>query len=907
MKLEISFSQKPKGVELLFSEELPKELAHRLKAYGFKKGFLVPLKWTAAQHHAYITYAGELKEVLLKKRDALSVLITPSFQPSEENIDHNKFSYVTISYTKDGNKQQDNYVVFDSYLKVATAIATDYGRSKYQSDFIAIDVSPRKFKRKVRKLLVEGKVITGLEEHTPPKESSLKETPTPSSTTWVVYSSKGKIDSLQISEAKAQAYIKRRPEFSQDKMKYEEMEKAKAFELLEEQKDNIGEEYETAKESSNQLTNKNGVYTKDTAGKNYETIDIPIPKSAKYTASITMVKDENGYFRMATDTHKQFGDFSGHSSPVSEISEQYKTRKEALKVAIEQIYKRIQKELKSHDSILNNDFRKDKMLQTALIAVETFTQEQGVSKLSKEEETTSHTQYKLDQGWSNLDEKTIAAFQQFINEHPNKLKTTLEPSEYLDIDGKENPTVASATISSDKDKIFFQVYKDNTMLISSLTSFSEALTYGGSTMPKDKLKKAIQHMIKHPERLGENEVTSNIIKDLEAALWQEEDETHPVNQIIIKGISYHQSRLRELLLTELNKQSLAFQQNLLKTLSKVFNERRPYSGSKKPLDTLSKSEEKKEKSIIRSYVDDIIVDHDLWQIQATGGEVKKIEDGVMAWLINQLFETAEKLVDKPSKPKQMAKKTSKINQYELNVLIEDFIVEKDSENHVYTEEDKNYLKQYTGGGGLIKQGAKGKGILYEYFTPDAIVQKMWGLAIKYGYKDGDVLEPACGIGNFIKYTPENAKVVGHEINPYSNRIAEILFPHATIYQQPFETLFFAGNVHLKDDFGDTRYDLVIGNPPYGEFSGKWAGMGEKKWTKATEYDQYFITRGLDLLRENGLLIFIVPSSFLNNGAKYNKLKENIAAKADLIDAYRLPERVFKTTDIGTDIVVFKKL
>ena len=83
-------------------------------------------------------------------------------------------------------------------------------------------------------------------------------------------------------------------------------------------------------------------------------------------------------------------------------------------------------------------------------------------------------------------------------------------------------------------------------------------------------------------------------------------------------------------------------------------------------------------------------------------------------------------------------------------------------------------------------------------------------------------------------------------------------------------------------------------------------MGEKKWTGASEYDQYFITRGLDLLRENGLLIFIVPSSFLSNESKYNKLKEKIAAKADLIDAYRMPQRVFKTTDIGTDIVVFKR-
>ena len=68
MKLEISFNDQPKGIELVFSEEPSKVLALRLKAYGFKKGFLVPLKWTAAQHPAYITYAKALKESLLKKK-----------------------------------------------------------------------------------------------------------------------------------------------------------------------------------------------------------------------------------------------------------------------------------------------------------------------------------------------------------------------------------------------------------------------------------------------------------------------------------------------------------------------------------------------------------------------------------------------------------------------------------------------------------------------------------------------------------------------------------------------------------------------------------------------------------------------------------------------------------------------
>ncbi len=66
------------------------------------------------------------------------------------------------------------------------------------------------------------------------------------------------------------------------------------------------------------------------------------------------------------------------------------------------------------------------------------------------------------------------------------------------------------------------------------------------------------------------------------------------------------------------------------------------------------------------------------------------------------------------------------------------------------------------------------------------------------------------------------------------------------------------------------------------------------------------TRGLDLLLPGGVLVFIIPSAFLSNNSKYNKLKEKVAAKADLVDAYRLPARMFKTTDIGTDIIVFKR-
>ena len=247
----------------------------------------------------------------------------------------------------------------------------------------------------------------------------------------------------------------------------------------------------------------------------------------------------------------------------------------------------------------------------------------------------------------------------------------------------------------------------------------------------------------------------------------------------------------------------------------------------------------------------------------------------------------------------------KIAGHELNQEIEQFIEQRDKEGAFYTAEDKVYINKYAGSGGFATKGVSGKGILYEYYTPGEVVKQMWGLAYRYGYQEGDVLEPSVGTGNFLKYSPVTARVVGYETNPTSKRIAEILYPHATIYEQPFESIFFKGNVHLKDSHNSALFDLVIGNPPYGEFSGKYAGMGEKKWTRATRYEEYFMIRGLDLLRSGGLLIFIIPSGFLEGAM--SKAKEKIAERCEaVLDAYRLPGRIFSTTEIGTDIIVLKR-
>jgi outer membrane protein assembly factor BamD (BamD/ComL family) len=94
-------------------------------------------------------------------------------------------------------------------------------------------------------------------------------------------------------------------------------------------------------------------------------------------------------------------------------------------------------------------------------------------------------------------------------------------------------------------------------------------------------------------------------------------------------------------------------------------------------------------------------------------------------------------------------------------------------------------------------------------------------------------------------------------------------------------------------------------------AGIYAGMGEKSYTKANNYIDYFISRGLDLLKTDGLLIYVIGTEVAAGGIPFlaqntNPVKKAIAAKADLVDAYRLPNGLFERTDVLTDIVVFKK-
>lgn len=254
------------------------------------------------------------------------------------------------------------------------------------------------------------------------------------------------------------------------------------------------------------------------------------------------------------------------------------------------------------------------------------------------------------------------------------------------------------------------------------------------------------------------------------------------------------------------------------------------------------------------------------------------------------------------------------NQYELNKAIEDFVKMLGPYSDNYTSDQKAFIKKYSGYGGLSKYGPGGKGAFFEYYTPVAVIRKMWALAYKYGYKGGSILEPSVGTGEFLAFAPPNAKITGFEISEHSATICKVLYPEANIVIEPFEKQFIAkNNVTLKDKI-EPKYDLVIGNPPYGSFDvvkSRYMNMGEDKFTEAKNYAEYFMRRSMDLLKPNGLLVFIIGASIEGGGTLFldsglTPVKEYLAQHCDLLDAYRLPDAVFERTGVTSEIVVLQK-
>jgi len=209
-----------------------------------------------------------------------------------------------------------------------------------------------------------------------------------------------------------------------------------------------------------------------------------------------------------------------------------------------------------------------------------------------------------------------------------------------------------------------------------------------------------------------------------------------------------------------------------------------------------------------------------------------------------------------------------------------------------TDDIKTIAGRYKSGG-VAKEG---RGVLDEYYTSERIVDAVAEILSKYIKPNTNTraLEPSVGIGNFIDALPNKGEIVSFEINETTARIAKILHPNIEVNLRPFETEFIDEKGNKKPM--PSKYDIVVGNPPYGQHRGKYKGLGEE--SRISRYEDYFVKRGLDVLNENGILAMVLPSGWMNR----NKLENGYR----ILDAYRLPTGVFEGTDIGTDIVVLQK-
>ncbi len=233
-----------------------------------------------------------------------------------------------------------------------------------------------------------------------------------------------------------------------------------------------------------------------------------------------------------------------------------------------------------------------------------------------------------------------------------------------------------------------------------------------------------------------------------------------------------------------------------------------------------------------------------------------------------------------------------------NQDIHDLIDQKDLTGASYTAKEKAMLRRYGGADGN------------ENYTPEYVVEFMYQLVCKYGYKKGNVFEPSAGTGKFLEPFVQNQNfktLTAFEINHYSRRIIEILYPKAQVYSYYFEQAF------LKEPRFNRKarkswlpqFDLVIGNPPYGTHTNKYSAYFKSEKPQVKQIEDFFILKSLELLKKGGLLCFIVPRRFMSTGLSTEALKDKIGKQAILLDAYRLP-KVFKNTNTSKDIVLLQK-
>lgn len=221
----------------------------------------------------------------------------------------------------------------------------------------------------------------------------------------------------------------------------------------------------------------------------------------------------------------------------------------------------------------------------------------------------------------------------------------------------------------------------------------------------------------------------------------------------------------------------------------------------------------------------------------------------------------------------------------------------------YTAEEIETLRQYEWAGGLTNKWEDTKWVLDQFYTPQTAIDAVWHLVDKYknGKDTYTVLEPTVWTGRFIR-DRANEQYEWHEIDKTPWTIAQILHPEAKISVWDFEDQFMDFTGRRPQEYQWGKKDIVVWNPPYSQR----ITPQQKNWLepKIKRSEEFFIKKWIDVLDDWWILAMVVPSTFLSNPMTY--AKEQIFDNATLVDAYRLPEWVLPYTQVGTDIVVFKK-
>ena len=244
----------------------------------------------------------------------------------------------------------------------------------------------------------------------------------------------------------------------------------------------------------------------------------------------------------------------------------------------------------------------------------------------------------------------------------------------------------------------------------------------------------------------------------------------------------------------------------------------------------------------------------------------------------------------------------------------------EEENRFATPQEQEILSKYVGWGGLPqafdekdsswsneysilknlldeKEYSQAReSTLTAFYTPPVVIRSMYKALENMGLKTGNILEPSCGVGNFIGMLPDsldNCKLYGVELDSISGRIARQLYQKSTVAVQGYE------DTNLPNSF----FDVAVGNVPFGDFK-----VLDKKYDKHKFLiHDYFFAKTLDKVRPGGVIAFITSKGTLDK--ENPSVRKYIAQRADLLGAIRLPNNTFKAnagTEVTSDIIFLQK-